>query len=346
MDAPLSPQSHHRLERALSGSPPGVIPGLVWAFRFNIDGTAAALPVDRAIEPHHEGWLWLHIDLANQRALDWLKTVNLPAPAIALMLSRDRHQQLNAVDSLIYGIFADHVRGIDGVSDEVGYLRFLLIDRMLISGRHHALAAAESTRSAIETGACRLPHVASLLELIVEQVADGIDRMAGELEDELDRVEDALADRADVVERKKLASVRRTSVRLHRHLAGLRAVFYRFERQDLAALKPELRLAIKRLAPRLDGLDHSILDIRERGHRLQDEISAIMAEETNKHLHILSVLTALLLPPSLVAGVFGMNVKGLPFAEDDNGFIWVVALLFVASVLVYLLMRRIGVLKR
>ncbi len=161
MDAPLSPQSHHRLERALSGSPPGVIPGLVWAFRFNIDGTAAALPVDRAIEPHHEGWLWLHIDLANQRALDWLKTVNLPAPAIALMLSRDRHQQLNAVDSLIYGIFADHVRGIDGVSDEVGYLRFLLIDRMLISGRHHALAAAEfdslcNRDRSLPSAACRV----------------------------------------------------------------------------------------------------------------------------------------------------------------------------------------------
>jgi zinc transporter len=206
--------------------------------------------------------------------------------------------------------------------------------------------ASLELRAAIETGACRLPHVASLLELIVEQVADGIDRMADELEDELDAIEDALADRAAVVERKRLAGVRRTSVRLPRHLAGLRAVFHRFERQDLAVMKPELRLAVRRLAPRLDGLDQSILDIRERGHRLQDEISAIMAEETNRHLHIRSVLTALLLPPSLVAGMFGMNLKGMPFAEDENGFLWVTALLLGVSALVYLLMRKIGVLKR
>lgn len=71
-----------------------------------------------------------------------------------------------------------------------------------------------------------------------------------------------------------------------------------------------------------------------------------MTEETNRHLHILSILTTLLLPPTLVTGFFGMNVKGLPFTENENGFLWSVLILVVSSVGAYLLMRQIGVIQR
>ena len=36
--------------------------------------------------------------------------------------------------------------------------------------------------------------------------------------------------------------------------------------------------------------------------------------KTNRHLYILSIMTAFLLPPTLVTGFFGMNTGGLPFA--------------------------------
>jgi zinc transporter len=106
------------------------------------------------------------------------------------------------------------------------------------------------------------------------------------------------------------------------------------------------QFAVGKLAQRLDDLDHAVLELRERGHRLQEEVSSLMTEETNRHLHILSILTTLLLPPTLVTGFFGMNVKGLPFTENENGFLWSVLILVVSSVGAYLLMRQIGVIQR
>jgi zinc transporter len=179
----------------------------------------------------------------------------------------------------------------------------------------------------------------------VEHVADAIDRIADDLGTEHDRVEDDLSRRADQFGRQKLAEIRRTSVRLHRQLSGLRAVFHRLERQNTNDVKPPLRLAASKLAQRLDALDHNILEMRERGHRLQDEVSTVMAEETNRHLRILSVLTTLFLPPTLVTGVFGMNTKGIPFADSDTGFLWAMALVFGAWIVVFLIMRRIGIFK-
>jgi zinc transporter len=71
---------------------------------------------------------------------------------------------------------------------------------------------------------------------------------------------------------------------------------------------------------------------------LQEEVTLSLGEETNRHLHALSILTALLLPPTFIAGVYGMNVKGIPFTDLDNGFPWV-ALMLASAVITYLGMR-------
>src|SRR5262245_34472368 len=173
----------------------GIVPGLLWAFRIHDDGRADALPIDQPIEIYRDGWLWLHLDLVDTRATQWIRAADLPEIAVATMLSRSQHQQLHATGSCIYGIFADLQRRIEGVCDEVGHLRFIMTERLLISGRHQPLSAVDSARTAIAAGEHRLPHVAALLELIVEHVAEAIDQLADNLLAELDHVEDCLAGR-------------------------------------------------------------------------------------------------------------------------------------------------------
>ena len=80
-----------------------------------------------------------------------------------------------------------------------------------------------------------------------------------------------------------------------------------------------MQLRAGRLAQRLDGLDHTIVEMRERSRLLQEELHLKIEEQGNNNIRALSILTALLMPPTLVTGVFGMNIKGLPFAQTrDN----------------------------
>jgi zinc transporter len=209
--AELATQSidHPIAAAASAGIPAGQIPGLLWGFRIHEDGSADPLTLDQAIDNRHDGWLWLHLDLSNLRAIEWLSQSSLPQPAIASMVSRDRHQQLHTTPTCIYGVFADHKRGIDGVNEEVAHLRFVMTERLLVSGRHHALAAVESVRDALTSGSARLTSAGALLELIVEHVADAIDRVTDDLATDLDDIEDCLARRAEEFERRTLANVRR-----------------------------------------------------------------------------------------------------------------------------------------
>lgn len=75
---------------------------------------------------------------------------------------------------------------------------------------------------------------------------------------------------------------------------------------------------------------------------MQDEVAARQADDTNRSLRALSIITALLLPGSMVAGIFGMNTKDLPFTDTAGGF-WLAMLIGIAATVVfYWILRRIG----
>ena len=242
-------------------------------------------------------------------------------------------------------MFADLLRDIGGAADELSQLRFIMTERLVISARHRAVNSAEAARQALERGECRVTHAAALLELIVQHAADGIDRLTDDLADELDTIEDQLSMNTSQKERQRIGRVRRTSVKIHRQLAGLRALFHRLERSEGDNVNAQLRIAPGKLAQHLDSLDHDVIEVRDRATALQEEATFAVAEETNRHLHFLSIVTALFLPATLVTGVFGMNVKDLPFLETDGGFLWTVVLMVGAVGAIYLVLWKMGVFK-
>jgi zinc transporter len=322
----------------------GIMPGLVWAFRIHADGSPEQLPIDAPIESHHDGWLWLHFNLADARACNFLRGLaSVPTSAAAALIAPDGHQQLQIQESCVFGIFADHICDLNGVTKEIGYLHFAMTDRLLISARRHALSAAEITRQVL-LGGCKLSSVAGLLEMIVDHVIESIDRYADEIAIEMDEVEEELLARDISDQRQRLTLVRKAAVRLHRQIQGMCALFRRVGRQlDLEA-RPHLRLPAGELLQRLEGLDHEIIAMRERAQLLQEEVTLKVAEETNRSLHILTIITTFFLPANLVAGIFGMNTKGLPFAEDEAGFIWAIVILISSSALILLLLRGMKIL--
>ena len=105
---------------------------------------------------------------------------------------------------------------------------------------------------------------------------------------------------------------------------------------------PAISLPTEKLGQRLDWLDTAIVELRDRSRLLQEEIMLKGSEQTNRSLHVLAIVTTVFLPASLVAGLFGVNVGGLPLAGDPSGFLWVIGIIAAASALVYWLLKRSG----
>ena len=268
----------------------------------------------------------------------------VPAAGREVLLSHDDHVRLAPVEGGVAGVFADLLRDKVGEERGLGRLRFVLTERLVVSGRREALGSIARTLESIGQGR-RFVDAAALLEVIVEHFADAATAVAEELADTLDAIEDGLLDEHPGAERRKLGPARRTAVRLHRQLSSLRLLFRRWASPQASALPERLQRAAGQLGQRLDGLDQEVVAIQERARLLQEEIAARMAADTNRHLFALSLLTTFLLPPTLIAGVFGMNLPDMPFAQTAEGFWIAIAVSIGSGVVVYLLLRLLRVMR-
>jgi zinc transporter len=322
-------------------------PGLVWAFRFDVDGAAEPWPSDQALTlTTVDGWIWAHFNLADARSHAWIASQSaLPEEAREVLTSVDDHPQLHAEGSCVFGVLSDLVRDLKGPTDEIGKLRIAVTEHLVVSARRHSLQGADATRAALLRG-LRLPRPATLLHAIISHAADGFDEIVERMTNDLDVIEDHILLEVIRDERRRLVRVRHAAVRLHRPLAGLRRVVHRLHRRRPDGQGSPLQADGTILAQRLEAVDHDLSAVQERARLMQDEIGAKIAAETSRQLFTLSILTALFVPATLVTGLFGMNVKGLPFSEAEGGFWWAFASGVLASAAVCFVLWRRGVLRR
>lgn len=322
------------------------IPGLLWAYRFREDGTVERLPEKLSQDEldRRDGWLWLHFSYNDMRAQNFIAlSPSLPAAAKQTLLKADEHLSLAVTDGVAHGVFADLQRDLARDTREIGRLRFAFDDHLVISARRHPLRSVDAARRRIDEGGGHAAAV-GLIEAIVEQFAGAIAEILIELSDELDLIEDHVLSDALRDDRRQLMPVRRMTVRLHRQLLALRDLFRRLDQASEPRLPKGLAAAAGRLAHRLDALDHDAVVLQERARLLHDEMDTKINSETNRHLHALSIITAIMLPATFVTGYFGMNTKDLPLTQLDGG-VWIAtALCAGSSALVYWLLRRTGVL--
>lgn len=328
-------------------------PGLLWALRLDDQGQATPLEADdpQLDAPLAGGWRWLHFNQSDARTAQTVARLPLSEDAQEALISHDTHVILQLQDSAAYGVFVDwqHQRAtelgarIPGGHDGLGWLHFAITDGLLITARRQPLRSVETVRRRAVAGD-RQTHPLAVLETIVEHFANTTERAIDGLAEALDRVEDRVLADAIGDERRDLALLRHQSVRLHRPLTAMRRVLKQFEQRNApeTGFGDALVAMVSRLGQRFDDLDGDVSTVQERARLLQDEVAAKLAERTNRHLYVLSMITALLLPPSLVVGVFGMNLHGLPFADHHAGAWAAIVLGGLSSLAVYLILRRLG----
>ncbi len=315
--------------------------GIVWVYHFAPDGSATRVANDAVgdalADPN--GWTWVHLSLADTRCRTWVSQHSaLSDLARELLIGPEEHLRIDLLGQEIVGVVPDLQQEMAEVSDTIGRLRFVMTDRALISARRTPLHSVKKTQRAIDAGK-RFPTPVSFLDSIVDEFADEVGRMAERLGDELDTIEDRVMHGDTSDERPRVGRVRLQSIRVHRHLAQLRAMFNRVEHR-LTHDNAPVAQAIRALAQKLDAVDHDVGSLHDRARLLIDEIAAKMTEVTNRRLFTLSILTACLLPPTLVTGFFGMNTKDLPFQATDGGTWWALAVAIVASGVCYWALRK------
>jgi zinc transporter len=314
--------------------------GLICGFRL---ATSQLIDDDDAAVAKSEP-RWLHFNLSDSRGRDWIKSqADLPEEVRELLLDADVRVRVEVLPGAIVAVLGDLYHDFDHDPERLGTLRVYVDAKLLLSGRTHPLKTVDVLRrELLRTGEAMTPL--AVFQLLIERLAESFGKVAIELGEEVDAREDHILARNYSGQGTPLGNLRRLVAKLRRVVSANRSALL-----SLPVALPGLygateRAELRAAIDRLEAVGQDLELVQERARLLQEEIAAGMSEATNRNLVVLSIATTTLLPITLITGIFGMNVRGLPFADSPYGF-WVVMLGIVATVLTALrVIKRIGAL--
>jgi magnesium transporter len=218
---------------------------------------------------------------------------------------------------------------------------FLFAGRdFLISVRRPNCEGMEILQRALKAGPEEKPS--KLLYLILDSVVDSYFVSIDHSDDRIDELQDSVLDNPSPEILENLFDQKRKLIELRRVLVNLRDACMSLQRESNSILSPELYPFFR------DVYDHSLrlLDmvetLRDLLNNTFDVYLSSVANRTNQVMKVLTVLSTVALPALVISGIYGMNLKGLPFLESDHGTEIVVAAMGVSTGLVLWMLKRYG----
>ncbi len=322
----------------------GVEPGL--RFACVLDGRGGCSELDwHGVSQWRpdDGFLWIHLECDVEEARTWVREQAGLDPLVAeALLSDDSRPTVESFDHALLLL----LRGVNlAEQNEVELVPIhVWIDShraITLRDQSHALSALRDIRITLQAGrGPRRPGtlLVQIAEKIVRDVAPNIE----EMDEEVEQLEDALIGRASHDLRRTLAELRRRAVHLRRYLGPQREALIRLQTEDTQLLEKADRLRLRCVVDNVIRYLEDLDALRDRATILHEDLAAQISERIAQTSNRLTAVAALLLPPSLVAGMLGANIGGIPGQGSPVAF-WELVGVFVALMgCQWWILRRIG----
>ncbi len=298
-------------------------------------GSAEALEWLRlSDEQRTNQFLWLHFNLSNVLAEKWMRSsLQLSEGFFDALNDSSRSTRIDNVEDNLIAVINDVAYDFAFQPSEISTLWLTVQEQMMVSARVHPLRSIDRLRLAVKQGRGFESAMSLLIHLMHDQ-GDELQQIVRKATVQVDDIEDSLLAGSLRRNRADLGQLRRVFVRLQRLLAPEPAALFRLLQHPPGWISADDLAGMRQATEEFSMVLRDVAALQERIRLLQEEVAARVNESTSKSLFILTVVTVLALPLNIVAGLMGMNVGGIPMAEDAHGFAKVVLLLVVAAAII------------
>ncbi len=308
--------------------------GLIRAFL--LDGRGSGRMLDwsgiKCWKPEH-GVLWMHLDYANPNVHSWLSSESGIDP-ITVQVLKDQETRPRS-------LFTDqgvliNLRGVNNNPgsdpEDMVSIRLHCTEHRVISLRHRPLLTAADIAKDLEQdkGPCT---AGELVALLASRMVERMNSVIIDLDDRADELEERIIGGAGQELRSKLLDLRREIISLRRYLSPQREALNALYKESNHWVNKEhqslFREAVESLARYLEDLDSA----KDRASVAYEELSNRLADQMNTRMYVLSIVAGVFLPLGFLTGLLGVNVGGIPLAENPWGFMGVTLFLILVVVL-------------
>jgi zinc transporter len=317
------------------------IAGVVFAWAMPAKGNGYEIPLFEIADALEDSGLsiWLHLNLTNSQVQRWLeKTAFVPERAVEMINEGEnlsRLERIEKLDDCLLMVMNDFQQEFGSVESDssLGTLWAIVTPRLMISLRKNPLKTTDKLRYDLRNGLLNPASAIDLFHELLDLRAEQLRTLLVLLSENMDDLEEKLLKGKEFPEHENLGRIRIQCSRLRRHFSPelialhrlIKRLPYWFDEENKNRLNDDLDL--------LSHLVQEITSLYDRAKVLQDEQAAHVAEFNAKNLQVLSVMTVIFLPMTLITGIMGMNMEDLPGLKGS--FYEVMILMSIAGGAVY-----------
>lgn len=285
---------------------------------------------------------WVHLDAGDPGTKSWLeKELDYLDPFVikALLEEETRPRMTEVGDGALVVL-----RGVnlnkDSDPEDMVSVRLWIDESRIISVRMRRLRAILDIEAKLKNG--RGPkNSADFITMLTTRLFERMEPTINKLHETIDELEQIIMDTPDLSIREDILSIRKKAIMFRRHMSPQREAIDRLRMSDLAWLDGkhvrQLQESYNHVTRYVEDLD----SIRERAQIIKDELMSILSDKLNKNMYILSVIAAIFLPLGFLTGLLGINVGGIPGADDPEAFYTFCGILCVIVLLQVIIFKKL-----
>ena len=312
-----------------------------------IDGQAPKITLSKKPIAYNteDKFFWRHMDYQNPEAKKILtKHYGISsdvAEALCDISTRPRYFHHKKGIVLI-------LRGINynpnAAMEDMVSLRVWVEQNKIITLSHNSLKAVSDLRELISSAEGLPTSPMQLFLLLAQNMSDSINDTIIDMLDETADVEEKILDAdslSDLNLRDKISNMRRDIIAIRRYAAPQREIFIQLQNDKWDALTEEDREDIREIYNDITKAVEDLDYCREQMSVFSEEMQSKVSISMTRIMYTISLVTVIFTPLTMLTGLLGMNVEGIPYAEKPYAFATVCAVMLILCGMLVFLMKRL-----
>ncbi|APW64813.1 zinc transporter ZntB [Poseidonibacter parvus] len=287
------------------------------------------------------GVLWVHFDYTKEQSIDWITNKSgidpIAAEALLSQITRPRTTILN--DSVLLALRGINLNPNSDPEDMIS-IRLYLSKNIIISTKKRDLFSVNDILEYFEQGKGPKNSSEFLIEL-TDRLTDRMEDYILDLEDRASSLEEQSIESSNAALRTSISQIKRESISLKRYLSPQKEAIFKLYEQKITWINEYEKIQLREINHRLIKYIEDLDSIKDKISLVQEEISNNLSEQLNQRMYVLSIISAIFLPLGFLTGLLGVNVGGIPGAENSFSFsIFTISLIFIVVVQLYIFRKK------
>jgi magnesium transporter len=152
----------------------------------------------------------------------------------------------------------------------------------------------------------------AVLHALLDRQVEGLEQVLDDLEERIAALEDAVFERPANTRVASLLALKRNILKLRRWMSKQREVVLRLGRGEIALIQPQDALLFRDVYDHLVRINDLLENFREMLTSIQEAYLSVTSNRLNEIMKYLTLFTAVIMPMTLISGIYGMNFQHMP----------------------------------